>query len=295
MNVITIYDPMFRVPFATGVFFAMVLPLLGMYLRLREEWLAPLAFAQIGAAGALAATIFGLPALLGSFVAAGTAASAKSWLSRSGNNAYALLMVAGWGAAILMLSNAPLADLGHALFDGQLYYASEEQLWSIAFWSLIALAVLGWISRSLLLERMFPDFFRAIGRSARQYHVLFDLLVAVTIALATTSMGVMAAFSFVFAPSMIAWQWSQSWKMALVVSTSVGMATYVIAFQLALMFDQPFGPVLVLSFVASSLMSGIMLQLLPHVTSPRSSRIRKGSAVPSPPVGEGAEGAARGG
>jgi zinc/manganese transport system permease protein len=39
-------------------------------------------------------------------------------------------MVAAWGAAILMLANAPSADpLGHALFDGQLYFASVEQLW----------------------------------------------------------------------------------------------------------------------------------------------------------------------
>src|ERR1043166_7774471 len=108
MSVISVYDPMFRVPFATGLLFAISLPALGMYLRLREEWLAPLAFAQVGAAGALAAAMFGFPALLGSFAAAGIAASAKSWLSRSGNNGYALLMLTGWGAAILMLSNARL-------------------------------------------------------------------------------------------------------------------------------------------------------------------------------------------
>jgi len=265
MSMLSFYDPMFQVPFVTGLLFAATLPLLGMYLRLREEWLAPLAFAQVGAAGALVAAMHGLPVLLGSFGAASVAAAGKSWLSRSGNNGYALLMVAAWGTSILILSNAPLADLGHSLFDGQLYYASVEQAWSIALFSLLALGTLRWLSHKLLLERMFPDFFRASGQSAQGYHVLFDLLVAVGIALATASIGVMTAFSFVFAPSMMAWQWAQSWKVALGVSAAVGVSSYILAFQLALIMDQPFGPVLVLCFVAVAAMSAVARWALPHL------------------------------
>jgi zinc transport system permease protein len=257
MSSLAFYDPLFRVPFFTGLLFAAVLPLLGMYLRLREEWLAALAFAQVAAAGALAAAIGGLPVSLGSFSAAAAAAAAKSWLFRSGNNGYALLMVAGWGAAILMLANSPMADqLGNALFDGQLYFAGIEHLWSAAVFSLIALGLLRWLSRKLLLEHMFPDFFRASGQSAARYHLSFDLLVAAGIALATASIGVMAAFSLVFAPSMIAWQWGQNWKLALGVSMASGVASYFVAFDLALYLDQPFGPVLVLCLVPAAVISG---------------------------------------
>lgn len=263
MSTFGLYDPLFLVPFATGLLFAAALPLLGMYLRLREEWLAPLAFAQVAAAGALAAAIQGLPVVLGSFAGAGAAAAAKSWLFRSGNNAYALLMVAGWGAAILMLANAPMADqLGNALFDGQLYFAGVEQLWSAVAFSLIAVAALRWLSRKLLLERMFPDFFRASGQPAQRYHVLFDVLVAAGIALATASIGVMAAFSLVFAPSMIAWQWGKSWRMAMGLALATGIVTYLVAFELALRFDQPFGPVLVLCLVPVAVTSGVTLWAL---------------------------------
>jgi zinc transport system permease protein len=257
MSTLGFFDPLFHVPFFTGLLLAAVLPLLGMYLRLREEWLAALAFAQVAAAGALAAAIQGLPVALGSFGTAGAAAAAKSWLSRSGNNGYALLLVAGWGTAILMLANAPMADqVGNALFDGQLYFAGVEHLWSTVVFSLIALAALRWLSRRLLLERMFPDFFRASGQSALRYHVVFDLLVAAGIALATASMGVMAAFSLAFAPSIIAWQWGRSWRTALAVSVTFGLASYVAAFELALRTDQPFGPVLVLCLVAVAAVSG---------------------------------------
>jgi zinc transport system permease protein len=265
MSTLSLYDPLFRVPFVAGLMFAATLPLLGMYLRLREEWLAALAFAQVAAAGALAAAIQGLPVSLGSFGAAGAAAAAKSWLFRSGNNGYALLMVTGWGAAILMLANAPMADqLGQALFDGQLYFAGVEQLGSAAAFSLTALGALRWLSRKLLLEHMFPDFFHASGQSARAYHLSFDLLVAAGIALATASIGVMAAFSFVFAPSMIAWQWGQSWKIALGVSVAFGLASYVVAFELALRIDQPFGPVLVLCLVVAAVLSGAARWALGH-------------------------------
>ena len=61
MNFSALIDPLFRLPFLTGLTFALVLPVLGMYLRLREEWLAALAFAQVAAAGSLASSILGLP------------------------------------------------------------------------------------------------------------------------------------------------------------------------------------------------------------------------------------------
>jgi zinc/manganese transport system permease protein len=256
MSVLNIHDPLFLVPFATGLLLSVTLPLLGMYLRLREEWLAALAFAQLAAAGSLAAAIRGLPVLLGSFGAAGLAAAAKSWLSRSGNNGYALLMVGAWGAAILMLANAPFADhLGHALFDGQLYFTATAHLWSVAAFAMLALAAMRWLSRKLLLERMFPDFFRASGLSPRRYHLVFDLLVAAGIALATATIGVMAAFSLVFIPSMIAWQWGRNWRRALAVSVATAVASYAAAFEMALHYDQPFGPVLVLCMVAMAMLS----------------------------------------
>jgi zinc transport system permease protein len=256
MSGLSIHDPLFLVPFATGLLLSGLLPLLGMYLRLREEWLAALAFAQVAAAGSLAAAIRELPVLLGSFGAAGVAAGAKSWLSRSGNNGYALLMVGAWGAAILMLANAPFADhLGHALFDGQIYFTGTEHLWSVAGFAVVALGTLRWLSRKLLLERMFPDFFRASGLSPQRYHLLFDLVVAAGIALATATIGVMAAFSLVFVPSMVAWQWGRSWKAALAFSVATGVTSYVAAFELALHYDQPFGPVLVLCMVAAAALS----------------------------------------
>jgi zinc transport system permease protein len=267
MSWTSMFDPMFLAPFMTGLLVAAVLPTLGMYLRLREEWLAALAFAQLAAAGSLAAAIASWPVLVGGLGASVIAAAAKAWLARSGNNGYAILMVAGWGASILMLANAPLADhLGHALFDGQLYFTGVAQLASMAAFAVVASVLMRWLSRKLLLERMFPDFFRASGLSAARFHLLFDLLVAAGLALATASIGVMAAFALVFVPTMIAYQWGRSWRHSMLIATIVSLLSYVIAFVIALVEDQPFGPVLVLCLVVAAASGWGMRKMAPRTT-----------------------------
>jgi ABC-type Mn2+/Zn2+ transport system permease subunit len=54
-------DPLFRVPFVTGLLLATVLPLVGTLLMLREEWLAALGFAHLAAASALLGLAGGVP------------------------------------------------------------------------------------------------------------------------------------------------------------------------------------------------------------------------------------------
>ncbi|MBI1394397.1 MAG: ABC transporter [Betaproteobacteria bacterium] len=267
-----IFDPLFFTPFLTGLLFSLVLPVLGMYLRLREEWLAALSFAQLAAAGSLAAAILEAPVLAGGLIVSGAAAAVKTWISRSGNNGYALLMIAGWGASILMLSNVPAADhLGHALFDGQLYFTGKEHLASMAVFLVVAAGALRWLSRPLLLERIFPDFFRANGRSPTRYHLAFDVLIATGLALATAAIGVMASFALVFVPTMIAYQLGGSWKRSMVIAAAASVVTYVVAFEVALVYDQPFGPVMVLAMgLAAALAWAVQRLFRPRIARDRS-------------------------
>ncbi|HTP02473.1 MAG TPA: metal ABC transporter permease, partial [Anaerolineales bacterium] len=263
MNLSVLIDPLFRLPFLTGLTFALVLPVLGMYLRLREEWLAALAFAQVAAAGSLASSILGLPPQAGALACTCGAAALKGWIARAGNNGYALLMIVGWAAAILMLANVPIAEqLGHALFDGQLYFTNIGHLAIAALFLGITATLLPWLSRRLLLERMFPDFFRASGLSARRYHLIFDLLIAAGLALATSCIGVMAAFGLVFVPSMIAYRIGPNWKASVGIAAGSSLGAYLIAFAAALLLDQPFGPVLVVTLAALAVFGWLALSAL---------------------------------
>ncbi|MFZ2855176.1 MAG: metal ABC transporter permease [Rhodocyclaceae bacterium] len=267
MNTDLLFDPLFAEPFATGLIFAVLLPLLGGYLRLRDEWLAALAFAQTAAAGSLLAMLFGLPLALGGLTAAGLAAALKHAFEGATRGAqgaaYAMLLLLGWGVSVLLVANLPLAErMGHALFDGQLYFTDRSHLISAGVFAVIALLALRWLSHRLLLAHFFPDFFCARGLSERRAHFAFDLLVAGTLALATMSIGVMGAFALIFIPPLIAFGWAGGWRASLRLAVIGGVLAYCAAFALALVLDQPFGPLLGLLLVAAAVVGALLRSVL---------------------------------
>jgi zinc transport system permease protein len=243
---------LFLVPFFTGLLLAIVLPLLGCYLRLRDEWLAALAYAHVAAGGALAALVAGMPPVAGGMLAAGLAGAGKRIAAArlSGGASYALLMLGGWSVAVLLAANQPLAErLGQALFDGQLYFADGAQLALVAGASLLTLLLLRAWSGRLLLARLYPDLFRLRGLSLWPVQLGFDLLAALFLALATMSLGVMAVFALLFVPPWLAFRRARSWRHGLLRAVGGGVLAYASAFALALFLDQPFGPVLAMLLV----------------------------------------------
>lgn len=264
MTLQLLFDPLFRLPFFTGLALAATLPLLGMYLRLRHEWLAALALAQMASSGALLAAAVHGPLLLGGLGLALAGATLKSRMARAGDSGYALMLLFGWGLSILLVANTPIAEqVGHALFDGQLYLIGDSQfVFSIVF-LFVAVAALRRLSRPLLLMRFFPEFFRARALPERRYTLAFDWLAAAAVASATTSIGVIAAFGLVFVPPWIAYRFGASWKKGLVWSVVIGIASYLAAFGLALALDQPFGPVCALILALAAVASRAM-ERAPH-------------------------------
>jgi ABC-type Mn2+/Zn2+ transport system permease subunit len=234
------WSDLFLLPFLTGLCLALVLPVLGCFLRLRDEWLAALAYAHVAAAGALLA-----------LVGAGKRLFARRL---AGGAAFALLLLAGWAVAVLLAANQPLAEqLGHSLFDGQLYFSGAAQLALVLPWAVLAAVVLRLLARQLLLARVYPDYFKA--RRLRAWPVVlgFDLVAALTLALATMSMGVMGGFALVFVPPWIAFRRAGTWRNGILLAVAIGLVGYVAAFALALGLDQPFGPILALLLIAVGL------------------------------------------
>ena len=253
------WSELFLVPLLTGLTLAVLLPLLGCYLRLRDEWLAALAYAHVAAAGALLALVANVPPRIGGRAAAGAAGAGKRALAGrlAGGAAYAFLLLGGWALAVLLAANQPMAErLGHALFDGQLYFAAAAQLPWVALWTGLALAALAALSRQLLLGQVYPDFFRAQCRPSWPVMAGFDLLAALSLALATMVLGVMGAFVLVFIPPWLAFRRARNWRSSLWLAFAIGVLAYGVAFLLALFLDQPFGPVLALVLMVLALLAG---------------------------------------
>lgn len=246
------WSELFVVPFLTGLALAVLLPWLGCYLRLRDEALAALAYAHVAAGGAMLGLVAGVPPVAGGLLAAAAAGAGKRLGAArlSGAASYALLLLAGWSVAVLLAANQPLAErLGQALFDGQLYFADSQLLWLVAPGALTAVVLLGFLSRNLLLSHLYPDLFRLRGLPAWPTQLGFDLLAALSLALATLSLGVMAAFALVFIPPWLAFRRGGSWRAGRWRAVLIGVVAYAAAFAVALLLDQPFGPVQALLLV----------------------------------------------
>lgn len=251
------WHELFLAPFLTGLSLAVLLPVLGCYLRLRGEWLAALAYAHVAAAGALLGLLAGMPTTLGGMLAALAAGAGKNALARrfAQGASYPVLLLTGWSVAVLLAANQPLAErLGHALFDGQLYFADDRQLPWVLLWAGLALVVLRRLSRRLLLKHLYPDFFRLRGLRIWPVQAGFDLLAALSLAIATMSLGVMGAFALLFIPPWLAFRKAPNWRAGLCRAVAIAVFAYVAAFAAALGFDQPFGPVLALLLIVASLL-----------------------------------------
>ena len=246
MSLDQIFDRIFLLPFLNGLVLAVLLPVLGVWIRLRDEWLAALGLAQVSAAGVVLGAIVAEPGMLVALGAAAVAAAAKAFLGRAGNDSYAVMILLGWSAALIGASVTAHGDeLGRALVQGQLYFTGAGHLEGVLALGVVSAALLPWLSPRLLLGRFFPDHFRANGVPNPHHDLAFDVLAAVTLALAATAVGVMAAFALVFVPPWVAFRFARGWRLTLVWAAGLGLAAYLVAFVAAIRLDQPFGPVLV--------------------------------------------------
>jgi zinc transport system permease protein len=244
---------LFWQPYLTGALLAILLPLLGLYLRLRGEYWAALAYGQIGAAGALGALVSGFSSVLGGLAASLAAASLKHGLERRLPSAglFPLLFLSGWGVSLLLTANLPAVErLGQALFEGQLYFVSRDMLYGALFALLSGVGYVRYQGRALLLLSLHPALFQARGIPAWPVRIGFDLIVAASLALAVMCLGVMGAFALVFVPPWLMFALAPGWRFALIAAPLLAFLAYSLAFALALYGDQPFGPALALVLTA---------------------------------------------
>jgi zinc/manganese transport system permease protein len=247
-------DPIFLLPFVNGLLLAIVLPAVGAYSRLRGEWLASLGIGQAAAAGIVLAAFFSLPAGLGALLVAVLAAPAKTLLGRQdGDDTYAMMLLSGWSVALLLAANtAHGEDLSRALLQGQIYFTGRLHLAGIVAVVAAVAVLLPMVSSRLLLGRFFPEHFAANGVANPRHEVVFDILVAVTVAIAASVVGVMGAFALVFVPPWVAFRFAGGWRRAVAWSAGLGATAYVVSFALAMAFDQPYGPMLVAALLVMS-------------------------------------------
>lgn len=254
-----LFEPMFRLPFLTGLLLVLVLPQLGLLLRLRQEWLAALGFAHLAGAGGALGALLGLAALPAALGLALAGVLARALVPGRGNDFYALMILLGWALMIIAMAVSRHAHgLGRLLVDGQLYFTHSGHLLATLLLVVALLLALSALMRTLLRRELFP------GEPQRGKLLLaFHLLVALGVALAAMVVGVMAAFALLFVPVWAAWQLAGSWRAARWLASGLALVSYLLAFVAALLADLPFGPVFVLALVMLALLARLLSGFFP--------------------------------
>lgn len=246
MNLELVFDPLFRTPFLVGLVMSVVLPLLGNLLRLRDEWLAALGLAYLAGASGLIGLTFGLPVVLGAPLGALAGAVLKAFGHFRGNTIYALMVTVGWSTTMLVAANSSVGSVfGHALVEGQLYFAGSVHLGAAVIVGVLTAIALPHLSPVLIRARLLPGHQLSRQKTTGRFHFLFDVLVACGMAIGAGTLGLMAAFALAFVPPWAAFGIAHNWRHCQWISVGIGVVTYVSAFGVALVFDQPFGPVLI--------------------------------------------------
>ncbi|TDT44068.1 zinc transport system permease protein [Halospina denitrificans] len=246
---------LFILPFLTGLVLAVLLPLLGCYLRLRGEWLAALGFSHIAAAGSVLGLPLGLPTTLTATVATTLAALANALIARMGNSQFALMLVLGWAGALFLAANTNQGEvISEGLLRGQLYFSTAGHLVGALITLAGFLLSLHWLNRRLLIQRFFPDYYAANGRTNWHHELLFVVLLVPAVVLGTLAIGALPAFALFFVPAWVAFGLVRSWKHGLWLSAIIGASVYLLAFFIALLMNQPFGPLLALLLALTSVL-----------------------------------------
>ena len=159
--------------------------------------------------------------------------SPRASSGHKGNEAYALMLLVGWTVALLLAANSAHGDdLSRALVQGQLYFTGAVAPPGLGV--VVARPV-----RPAPVALATPAARRgssritsaANGTANPRHDLVFDILVAVTLALAATAIGVMAAFALVFVPPWVAFRFARGWWRTIAWSVAIGVTAYLASFR----------------------------------------------------------------
>lgn len=237
---------LFAWQFATGLLLSTFVALVGIYLRLRDEWLAALGVAHAAGAGGVIGVVIGWPVMPAALLG-GAIATVIKWQARnSGNTIHAAMILAGWSVLLLLTANHPhVHALGQALIDGHLYYTGSSHLAAALVLTATGGTLLYWLAPRLQREALFPGHQSANRAPVLRYHLTFDLLAVATVTVAALTIGIMATFALALLPAWIAFGIARGRRHALTIAALIGAGACLVAFVAALILDQAFGPLLV--------------------------------------------------
>jgi manganese transport system permease protein len=231
-------------------------------------WLTLLGWSLMGDAvshavlpGVVVSALLGAPFAIGAFIFGCGAVALIGGLNRTSrvkeDAAIGVVFTGLFAAGIVLVSVVPSqTDLFHILF-GNVLGVSDSDIIQVVGLGALALALLLYKRRDLVLYAFDPTHAHAIGISPRRLEMLLLGLLAVTVVIALQAVGIVLVVAMLITPGATAYLLTDRFERMLVIATGVGVFSTVFGTYLSFHLDASTGGcivcVLSLVFVAAYL------------------------------------------
>jgi len=199
----------------------------GYFVVIRRISFAAHALAHIGFTGATGAAFFALSPLEGmlaiSVLAGITMGAAGSRLQRS-DLAIGMTLSICLGLGVLFLAlYKGFAGQATAILFGNIFGVSHRQILQTIILSMICLGALLLVSRKLFFASVQPDLAEARGISLSALAIIFMIILAVSVSLASQVVGTLLVFALVIGPAGVASRFCQTFWSGMIMSVVIGL------------------------------------------------------------------------
>ncbi|MGO9751558.1 MAG: metal ABC transporter permease, partial [Solirubrobacteraceae bacterium] len=207
---------------------AVIAGVVGFFVVLRGAAFPAHALPNSAFAGAAAANLLGISALIGLGASAAAAAVAIATLGRRGRHdvATALALVLGLALGALFLSRSEEYEPQlYSLLFGEVLGVSSTQLMPVALLALASVAAIAVLYRSLLYSSAIPDIAAAKGIASHRIELAFLLVLAAATALTVPVVGALLIFSLMIGPPAAARSLTNRPALAILLSVIIALIT----------------------------------------------------------------------
>jgi zinc/manganese transport system permease protein len=223
---------------------AVIAGVVGFFVVLRGSAFPAHALPNSAFAGAAAANLLGITALIGLGAFAAAAAIAIATLGRHGRHdvATALALVLGLALGALFLSRSEEYEPQlYSLLFGEVLGVSTTELLPVALLAIASIAAIMFLYRPLLYSSAIPDIAEAKGIASHRIELAFLLVLAAATALTVPVVGALLIFSLMIGPPAAARSFTNRPALAILVSVIIALITVWAAIATSYQTNWPIG------------------------------------------------------
>jgi len=210
-----------------GTLAAILGAVVGYFVVIRKVSFAAHSLAHIGFTGATGAVLFALSPLEGMLI---ISAAAGLMMGAYGNRlqrsdmaiGMTLSICLGVGTLFLAVSKG-FAGQATAILFGNIFGVSHHQIIQTLILSAMSLGTLLFFSRKLLFASVQPDLAEARGISLSTLAVVFMVILAISVTLASQVVGILLVFTLIIGPAGIATRFCRNFWSGLITSVAIGL------------------------------------------------------------------------